>query len=197
MSSNLQQKLSPEPYAEGISQQALHFFALAIASLTTAALMTWSLSSWFGKLTEKPEVIFPPAFLVSTALVGFGSFALTAALQYVRRERQREFRFWLLLSLLTGTLFMGVQGFALWSIFPEIRTRDSATVDSLAFILCLTALHCLHLLIGTLFVAFIISRSWANRYDHEYYWGVRICVWFWHFLFIVWLAIMAIISIAY
>lgn len=197
MSSNLQQKLSPEPYAEGISQQALHFFALAVGSLTTAALMTWSLSSWFGKLTEKPEVIFPPAFLVSTALVGFGSFALTAALQYVRRERQREFRFWLLLSLLTGTLFMGVQGFALWSIFPEIRTRDSATVDSLAFILCLTALHCLHLLIGTLFVAFIISRSWANRYDHEYYWGVRICVWFWHFLFIVWLAIMAIISIAY
>ncbi|MBT5019099.1 MAG: hypothetical protein HON04_10155 [Planctomicrobium sp.] len=197
MNSNLQQTLSPEPYADGISRQALHFFALAAGSLTTATLIMWSLSHWFGKLTEKPDLIFPPSFLISSTLLGFGSLALTTALQHVRHERQREFRFWLLLSRLTGTLFMGVQGYALWSIFPDIRTRDSATVDSLAFILCLTALHCLHLLIATLFVAFIISRAWANRYDHEYYWGVRICVWFWHFLLIVWLAIMAIISIAY
>lgn len=197
MNSDLQTDLSPEPYADGMSQRALHFFALGVGSVSTAGLIMWSLSSLFGKLTETPVITFPPAFIVSTLLLGFGSFSLTKAVQNVRQERQSQFRFWLIVSLLIGTVFMGIQGYALWSIFPEQRTRDSATVDSLAFILCLAALHGLHLLIGTLFVAFVISRTWANHYDHEYYWGVRICAWFWHFLLIVWFAIMAIISIAY
>jgi cytochrome c oxidase subunit III len=30
----------------------------------------------------------------------------------------------------------------------------------------------------------------SDRYDHEYYWGVKICALFWHALGIVWLVIL-------
>lgn len=186
----------PDPYSEGTSRQAIRFFILGAGSCVTAGLLMWVLCRTFGKIAAETNIVFPVSFIVSSFLLFNGDLALARALKFVRRERQSEFRFWLLSGFGLGTLFMGVQGYALWSIFPEVRTAGSATVESLAFILCLAALHGLHFLIGVLFVAFIISRTYANRYDHEYFWGVRICVWYWHFLMVVWIAILAIISIA-
>ena len=64
------------------------------------------------------------------------------------------------------------------------------------FVLMLAALHALHLSVALLFLAFVGTRAGADRYDHEYHWGVRFCAWFWHALGIAWLLILAIFAIA-
>lgn len=182
--------------AEGVSRQALQFFGLAILAIGFACLLTYGLCRLAGKSGNSQPVLFPPAFGVSTLILLMGSYSLHRAVKFVRLERQGMFRTWLLNSLLLGTLFMGVQSYALWSMFPAERAHETASLGVAAFVLCLATLHGLHFVVALLFVVLVISRTWADRYDHEYYWGVRACAWFWHFLGLVWCAILAVIAIA-
>ena len=57
-------------------------------------------------------------------------------------------------------------------------------------------LHGVHFIVALLFVVFVFLRAFADRYDHEYSWGVTFCAWFWHALGIAWLAIMTAFLIA-
>ena len=196
MSLNCESPAIPARNADGISRQALQFFALATVAIGLAAILFWLLSRLFGKPQTAEQILFPPAFAVSTTLLLLGSFSLHRAVGFVRIEKQRPFRFWLIVSLLLGSLFMGVQTYALWLIFPTERAYETATLGVSAFVLCLTTLHGLHFGVAMLFVAFTISRAWADRYDHEYNWGVQACAWFWHFLVVVWIGVMVVIAIA-
>lgn len=182
-------------YSEGISRQALRFFFVSAISIIAAGLLAWGLMRLFGKSSGN-TVLFPPGFAVSTLLLGYGSFSMTQALHYVRIERQGDFRKWLLISLLVGIVFMGVQSYSLWAMFPAERSHESASLGVAAFIVCLAGLHGLHFLVAVLFVVFVLSRAINDRYDHEYYWGVKVCTWFWHFLLVVWFAVLAVIAIA-
>lgn len=187
----------PHRHAEGLSRQARRFFLLAFCSITTAMCLSWTLSERFGRVVSLVPVLFPPAFAASSILLLLGSFAMHQAIVFVKQEKQGPFRNWLFNSLILGTLFMGVQSYGLWSMFPVERSADEASRGVTAFVMCLTTLHGLHFLVATLFVAFVLTRSWEDRYDHEYFLGVRVCAWFWHVLGIVWLAILAVIAIAF
>jgi len=89
-----------------------------------------------------------------------------------------------------GTTFVAIQTYAMWCLL--IAQRSSADVTGLrngAF--AFVAMHGLHFVVALLFVAFVLLRALADRYDHEYSWGVTFCAWFWHTLGIVWLMIMS------
>jgi cytochrome c oxidase subunit 3 len=142
------------------------------------------------------EFWFPPAFAFSSVLLLSGSIALSRAVWSVRQEKQSSFRLWLRVALVTGTLFMGVQGYGLWTLLPAERAAEQASLGVTPFVLMLSALHALHLSVAVLFLAFVATRAQADRYDHEYYWGASICAYFWHALGIAWLFILAIFAIA-
>lgn len=172
----------------------MRFFLLSLSAILFAGCVTWGLIRMFGRSAATGGSI-PAAFVVSTLLLGMGSFAMSRAERCVRMERQRPFRRWLLIGFVIGTLFMGVQSYALWSWFPTERSPE-ASLGAVPFILTAAALHGLHFLVAVMFVAFVLSRAWADRYDHEYHWGVAICGWFWHALGILWLVILGVIGIS-
>lgn len=186
----------PARHAEGVSRIALLFALISAAMLSFSAAVCWGLARTFGKTSASGELLFPWAFGISTLLLALGSATLHRAWRAVRLERQRRFRNGLGLALLWGGLFMGVQTYGLWTLFPDEREASSASLGVTAFVLTLAALHGLHFFVTTLFVCFVAARSAANRYDHEYHWGVTVCLWLWHALGIVWLAILAIFAIA-
>lgn len=176
------------------SQQALRFFALSTATILAASGVAAALMRIFGR-SPGTAFHFPAAFGASTVLLIAGSVNLHGALRAVRRERQQRFRKRLLLSLGWGLLFMGVQTYALWTIVPAERSPEDASTGVAPFVLMLAFLHGLHFLVATLFVSYVYVQALAGRYDHEYYWGVSVCTWFWHFLGIAWVAILAVYSI--
>lgn len=184
-----------ERHAEGISRIALTFFFLTLLILAAAGGLAWCLIQFLGRAGHGSHLRFPPAFAVSTALLGLGSFALHRALRAVQRERQRVFRGWLELALLSGGLFMAFQSYGLWSILPAERSPAAASLGVSAPVWMLVALHGLHFFVAVLFVCFVLARALADRYDHEYYWGVSVCAWFWHVLGIAWLAILVVFSL--
>ena len=169
---------------------------LAICAVSVAVCLTWVLCRWLGRPDSQTPNLFPKAFAVSSILLFAGSYSLHQAIRFVKLEKQQKFRAWLVAAMLAGTTFMGVQSYALWSMFPSERAMDEATRGVLSFVICFAALHALHFLVAVLCIAFIIARTWGNRYDHEYHFGVTLCAWFWHGLGIVWVAILGVIVIA-
>jgi heme/copper-type cytochrome/quinol oxidase subunit 3 len=182
-------------HAAGQSRQALLFFVRAVLVCGAAAGVTLGLAAVFGR-PAATEFWFPPAFAASSLLLLAGSISLSRAVRSVQQEKQKSFRGWLRMALVTGTLFMGVQAYGLWTLLPAERAADQASLGVTPFVLMLSALHALHLSVAVLFLSFVATRAQADRYDHEYYWGVSVCAYFWHALGIAWLFILAIFAIA-
>jgi cytochrome c oxidase subunit 3 len=180
-------------HSPGPSKFALRFFASTIGVVALAAGIAKGLV-WLsgGRVAQQ---LVPPVFWGTTLLLAAGSFELHRAVASVRRERQRPFRRALIAALATGTLFVGLQSYGLWCLLQFPEATDAQTGIK-AFVFMLTFLHGMHFTVALGFLVFITLRALADRYDHEYYWGVAACGYFWHCLGLVWIAILAVFAIA-
>lgn len=176
------------------SEFALRFgFLSALLFLIAGALGAFLVRMFPVDELDRPSP-FPPAFLISTALLAVGSLSLSSARACVRRERQIPFRRNLLISLATGTLFIATQSYALTYLLSQTPAAKVA-VSAKALVAVLAALHAMHFAVALMFLVFITVQAFADRYDHEYYWGVTFCAWFWHVLGIAWMVVLAVIAI--
>ena len=141
-----------------------------------------------GRLT------LPPVFWITTGLLAVASAELHYSVQQVRRERQRLFRRSLGMALIAGTLFVAFQACGLRFLMQN-QIPDEVQTGSAAFVTMLVALHAMHLMLALLFLVWVTLSAFADRYDHEYYWSVSVCAWFWHALGAVWLVILAVFMI--
>lgn len=173
---------------------AFTFFLVAAGLLVTAGGSAWLAVRFTPSLPIWNRIAFMVSFVSSTGLLSAGSVQLTRASSFVRRERQSDFRRCLASALLIGTSFVSVQTYGLQSLMNR-QTEEMATgvkYAAFAFIL----LHAVHVVVALLFLVFIYLRALADRYDHEYSWGVTFCGWFWHGLGIIWIAIVAVFMVA-
>lgn len=190
--------MSISPPARSRSLLARRFFVLSSGLLAVAVLIAMSGIRWLSSASSDRSVM-PTAFWISTAFLFSGSVTLQRAAWLVRVQRLESFRRWLVVSLISGTLFVGVQICGLWRL-AQNQTRpgqslpDSAETGANALVAMFAGLHGVHFVIALLFVAWITVNAFANRYDHEYSSGVTFCAWFWHTLGIVWLVILALFA---
>ena len=173
---------------------ALSFFVLGSAVLGTAAGGSWLLIEFLSFSPVENRLVFPPALLVSTTFLAAGSWLLQRARQFVRLERQLPFRRNMGLALLSGTLFVAVQSYGLWCLTSQQKSAAAVGIGDGAFAFAL--MHGLHFVLALLFVVFVLLRALADRYDHEYSWGVPACTWLWHALGIIWLVMLGAFGIA-
>ena len=105
-----------------------------------------------------------------------------------------------MLSLTAGTLFVGLQSCGLWRLIQNQTPTgqsvpNSAETGANAFVVMVAGLHGVHFVVALLFVAWVTVNAYADRYDHEYSWGVSFCAWFWHTLGMLWLAILVLFAV--
>ncbi len=176
----------------------MRFIGLTVCVLGAAFTLAWALTLLLGRNTQASAwtMVFHPAFAVSSAMLVAGSYSLSQSLASVRQERQEEFRLWLKRGLWAGGLFTAVQTYALWAISPFERGAEAASRGVRPFIILLCTLHALHFLMAVMSLAYVTVRAYADKYDHEYHWGVTVCNFFWHFLGVVWVGVLAVIAIA-
>jgi len=182
------------PKVPSRSAFAIRFFVASLAVLASALLVGALLIAAMPPAVF-PSVRFPPAFAASTVAVLLGSLFLNRALGCVRRERQPEFRRQLVLALAAGALFVAIQMSALNWLVQRQAPQEVPTGET-AFVTVMAALHALHFIVALLFLVFVTVQAHAHRYDHEYYWGVLVCSWFWHALTVLWLAVLGVVAIA-
>lgn len=182
----------PEPR----SVYALQFFCVVVVMLLLAS----GLSKLALKLVPPDPTArsnhFSPIFAVSTGLLFVGSGALNQAVRSVRRERQRPFRRWLITTMVIGILFVVAQTYALTCLIRQQKPDDDTTAAA-SFVAVFTAMHAMHFVIACLFLCHVTVQAMADRYDHEYYWGVTALAWFWHGLGIAWILILCVMMISF
>ena len=192
----MSESISPSVRSRGLL--ARRFFVLSLGLLVAAILIAKIGVRWFGD--ESPaRSVMPLPFWISTVFLFAGSVTLQRAAWLVRVQQIEPFRRWLMLSLTAGTLFVGLQSCGLWRLIQNQTPvgqsiPNSAETGANAFVVMVAGLHGVHFVVALLFVAWITVNAYADRYDHEYSWGVSFCAWFWHTLGILWLVILALFA---
>jgi len=176
--------------------------SLAVRFILTSAMLyalaggvAWLLVRFLPAPRPTTEATLPRVFWITTGLLIAGSGALHRAVHFVRREKQLPFRRSLVAALLCGTLFCGIQTYGLRCL---ARHQNPAEVETgaNAFLTAISALHGMHFTLALLFLTWVTLNALIDRYDHEYFWGVSLCAWFWHALGAVWGLILIVFLIA-
>lgn len=180
-------------------------FVLRVFGVYVIALLCASgISSLLIRVLGAPATVsdgltLPQAFHASTVVLIIGSWQLHRATGFVSIEKQKPFRRSLKISLVLGILFVGIQSYGIWCLlhgYPQTQIAQSTQTGAHGFVFVFVSLHALHFTVAMMFLVYVTVNGTLDRYDHEYYWGVTFCEWFWHALGIVWLMILAVFAIA-
>ena len=182
------------PRRMGQGELALRFFGLSLVLWMAGGMLAFALLSLLP-VQSTANRLPPVPFFFSTLALIFVSLFLHRAVRWVRIEKQRPFRRSLVWAMISSTLFLGVQSYALSGMARQVDPAEAELAAS-PFVIVFAGLHALHALVATLFLAFVTVRAESGRYDHEYYWGIRVCGWLWHALLVVWMAILMAALIA-
>jgi cytochrome c oxidase subunit 3 len=177
------------------SRMAVRFILVSAGVYALCLSLAAALIHLIPPHLDPERVVFPPAFWFTTVLLAVGSGSLQYGVACVRRERQTPFRRSLVIALVAGTLFVGIQTYGLQCLIRN-QVPDEVQTGANAFLVMLGVLHAMHFSLALLFLVWVTLSALADRYDHEYSWGVSLCAWFWHGLGIVWLLILVIFAIA-
>ena len=126
------------------------------------------------------------AFILLTS-----SLTMVLALDAVRSNNQKKFRFWLGATIFCGVCFLGGQVYEFNHIIHEGYTLRNSMFGSTFF--TLTGFHGTHVLVGVGWLVSLWISSLKGRYDAGNYMAVELAGLYWHFVDLVWVAVFTIV----
>ena len=106
----------------------------------------------------------------------------------------------LVLTLVLGSVFVGIKGFeyaehiheglfpgSAFTFVEHDPTLTRGVELFMTFYFTMTGLHALHMVIGAGLLLYFIRRAWRNDFGPEYYGPVEIMGLYWHFVDIIWI----------
>ena len=166
-----------------------------------------------------PDHFANPGVVLNVPLTAFNTFVLICssvsmvkAFAAIEHGDQKGLRLWLLVTILLGTFFVGVQvveyielahdGFvpAAESYAATARTGPLAGTETVvggalygATFYTMTGFHGAHVTIGVLCLWFVLWRAVKGEYSANDYGGVEIIGLYWHFVDLVWIILFTIV----
>lgn len=193
----LKQSISVVSARRNLYQAKLFFwlFLVSLGVFFAASLICYVLvrTQAFNPVNLRYEPLrIPVSFWVSTGLLILVGVFLERASWLVHRERQLEFRRWLMWAWSAALTFLLVQAIGLQDLLMQHLALSDGSLQSYGMSFALSLIHLLHVLGGIGFLGYIIVQAMRNRYDHERHWAVDHCAGYWHFLDVVWLAMLGV-----
>ena len=182
-------------WAENQSMMARRFFLATVLQAAVCIGLAVLLGFLFGAPPQTSRIQLPMSFKLGTVFLAVGSWFLHVSQDYVKQEKQSEFRRALLQALGFAILFVGVQSFGLWGFMRSTTDYQNPQLNTHGFVFMFATLHAMHFLVAQSVLLWVTLAAHYDRYDHEYYFGVTFAAWFWHALGIAWLAILFVFSI--
>lgn len=176
---------------------ALHLF-LAIAtvffSLFVVTFLSHSQYPDFQALSGEPWKPFADTsrLWLNTGLLFLSSLAMHGALLGARADKPTLALIALVVAVLFALQFLLAQ-LSLWQHLDTMGYGVRSNPASSYFYL-LTALHGVHLLGGVLVLGRTLMGFWNGIAPEKITGSIKLCTTYWHFLFVVWLALFALLT---
>jgi len=177
------------------TSKAKRFFWASILVASLAAGSAWTLLTLFPANAKLDSTGIPSAFWASSIFLFFTSVVLQYGHHAVTQEQQRLFRKAMLVAVCCAVAFLVTQSLAIHRLIVR-QNAELVSVDANGFVLTFVALHAMHVMVAVLVLVYVTVEGFADRYDHEYHWGVTACTGFWHGLGMAWCFILAAIVIS-
>jgi cytochrome c oxidase subunit 3 len=138
--------------------------------------------------------------LINTLILLTSGTTVTWAHHAIQTNDRKGAKIALVLTILLGMMFTGIQAFEYGEIIHEnLFFNEEAAHSGLygsAFFMA-TGFHGFHVLIGTIFLVVCLLRLMAGHFTPEKHFGFEAAAWYWHFVDVVWLFLFAFIYVIF
>ena len=132
-----------------------------------------------------------PLTSFSTFILLMSSVAMVFALNNVQRGSRPWDWFWLLMTALGGSIFLGCQVYEFTEFYREGMTLKSNLFGSTFFVL--TGFHGAHVTVGIIYLITLAVMSLRGRIGPERTLNVEIAGLYWHFVDVIWIVIFPLV----
>jgi len=132
-----------------------------------------------------------PLTTFSTFILLMSSVAMVFALNNVQRGNRPWDWFWLLMTALGGSIFLGCQVYEFTEFYREGMTLKSNLFGSTFFVL--TGFHGAHVTVGIIYLITLAVMSLRGRIGPERTLNVEIAGLYWHFVDVIWIVIFPLV----
>lgn len=175
---------------DGEGKSAPGWWGMVLLIVTEASLFVYLLFSYFylGSMARGP---WPPSGLpeLRLALPNTGVLLLSSGTMWwaesgIRRGDETRLRLGLLLTLMLGAGFLGIQ---VVEYHHQGFTPATSAYGSLFY--TITGFHGAHVAVGLLMLAVVGLRARLGHFSSRHHLAVTNVSWYWHFVDAVWLAV--------
>ena len=137
------------------------------------------------------KVLNVPLTAVNTFLLICSSVTMVKAYASIADGNQKMLRLWLVLTVLIGAMFVGVQAYE-YSHLIEKAFLPSAGLYGSTFY-TMTGFHGFHVTMGVICMSFVTWKAFRGRYTATDHRGVEVIGLYWHFVDLVWIILFTIV----
>jgi len=138
--------------------------------------------------------------LVNTLILLLSGTTVTWAHHALQQNDRKGAKIGLLLTVLLGLLFTGIQAYEYRHIIHEHLFFNEASANAglygSAFFMA-TGFHGFHVIIGTIFLTVCLLRLMSGGFSPQKHFGLEAAAWYWHFVDVVWLFLFAFIYVTF
>jgi cytochrome c oxidase subunit 3 len=163
-----------------ISSEVMFFGGLFATYFSARA----SFSGEWGPPTGAPELEILPIALPITIILLTSSLTMHQAVRSIARGNQTGLRFWLVVTLLLGALFLSGQAYD----YTQLGFGISDGVFGTVFY-TLTGFHGAHVFGGVVGLTILASRAVGGQFSARNHVAVEAVSYYWHFVDVVWVAL--------
>ncbi|MBE2180516.1 MAG: heme-copper oxidase subunit III [Chthoniobacterales bacterium] len=139
-----------------------------------------------------PDLPHLPIFLTGINTVFLISSSLTYHAAEVAVKKGRGGLIWLLITVLLGSLFLGIQAYEWTHLYHEgLWFNKGGAYGSTFFVL--TGFHGLHVFLGVMMILFAFLRQLGGAYTAESHTYLVLAGMYWHFVDVVWLFLYTVL----
>lgn len=183
----------PRPHERQRDQWGMGLFIATEAMLFSMLFFAYFYLASISKQWPPHEAPSVKLALVLLTILLVSSVTAHLGQRGIRQGNRAALNLWLALTLALGIAFMIVQYFEyrhhLQTLTPQTNAYGSVFYTIVSF-------HAAHVLLGFLMLSHTLARSLAGHFDASHHVAVKNVVWYWHFVDVIWVLVIAILYIA-
>ncbi|HUN91511.1 MAG TPA: cytochrome c oxidase subunit 3 [Burkholderiaceae bacterium] len=153
---------------------------------------TWPNAGPAGTVETFTKIQPWPVPTINTILLVSSGFTLTVAHHALREGLRGKAIAWLLVTLLLGFSFVGVQAMEYTHAYSEFNLKLSSGIFGSTFFM-LTGFHGCHVLIGAIMLTVVTVRLMRGHFKPDHHFAFEGAAWYWHFVDVVWLGLYVVV----